>query len=317
MKKAAGIKSGKGKKTLLIIGIGAVLFVASEVYARLGLGLGDPPLSIADEKIEYLFAPNQDCHRFGNRIHYNDVSLRNDYDSSVMTNGCEVVLMLGDSVLNGGVLTDQDRLATTIAERDLRAEGRDIRILNCSAGSWGPVNCAEYVRKYGDYGAKSVWMLLNPGDLWDVPDYTPIVGSRAFPDKKPLLASWELVNRYLVPRIQGLFKPKVSRIVSGEGLIRGGMTKDAAEAASLAAIKYCLDRVPQKRGIIYSRLKTDWSSVTLGEGEAKLREFCKKNGYGFRLLELKPETDYRKNDGIHINDNGQQKLAELIKSIIW
>ena len=317
MKKQADIKSNKVKKVLLvIIGLAAVLFVASEFYARLGLGLGDPPLSIANEKIEYLFAPNQECHRFGNRIHYNDVSLRNDYDSCALTNGSEIALLLGDSVLNGGALTDQDRLATTIAERDLRANGRDIRILNCSAGSWGPVNCAEYIRKYGDYGAKSVWMLLNPGDLWDVPDYTSIVGTRAFPDKKPLLASWELVSRYLVPRIQGFFKPKVSRLVSGEGLIRGGMTKDEAEKASLAAIKYCLDRAPQQRGIIYSRLKTDWYNAALSECETKLRAFCKANGYAFRLLELNPDTDYRKNDGIHINDNGQQKLAALIKSIL-
>ena len=236
------IEGQKIKKILIAFGGVCVLLGAAEISARMGLGLGDPPLSIADDKIEYLFAPNQECHRFGNRIRYNDVSLRNDYDSSVLTNGGKVVLMLGDSVLNGGVLTDQDRLATVVAERALRAQGRDVRILNCSAGSWGPVNCAEYVRKYGDFGASQVWMLLNPGDLWDVPDYTPIVGTASFPDKKPISAAWELAGRYGIPRVRNLLARKVSRLTSGEGLVRGGMTKEQAESSSLAAIRYCLGR---------------------------------------------------------------------------
>ena len=37
------------------------LLAGAEIYARKGLGLGDPPLSVADPEIEYLFAPNQDC----------------------------------------------------------------------------------------------------------------------------------------------------------------------------------------------------------------------------------------------------------------
>lgn len=304
------------KRVLIAVGGVCVLLGAAEIFARRGLGLGDPPLSIADEKIEYLFAPNQECHRFGNRIRYNDVSLRNDYDRSVLTNGSEVVLMLGDSVLNGGVLTDQDRLATAIAERDLRALGHDVRILNCSAGSWGPVNCAEYVRKYGDFGASQVWMLLNPGDLWDVPDYAPIVGTASFPDKKPISAAWELVNRYGIPRVRNMIKRKVSRLTSGEGLVRGGMTKDQAESASLEAIRYCLGMADTGGGIIYSRLRTDWSRGDMGEAEVTLREFCKANGYAFFLLELDPKTDYRDRDDIHISDSGQRKLARLVEKIV-
>src|SRR3954468_7045308 len=50
--------------------------VAGELFARFYLGLGDPPLSIADPQIEYLFKPDQDCRRFGRRIHYNHYSMR-------------------------------------------------------------------------------------------------------------------------------------------------------------------------------------------------------------------------------------------------
>lgn len=299
----------------ILVALVLALLAGAEIYARKGLGLGDPPLSVADPEIEYLFAPNQDCLRFGNRIRYNDKSLRNDYPTSVLTNGENCVLMLGDSVLNGGALTDQAKLATTLAEKELRAQGRPFRILNCSAGSWGPVNCAEYVRKYGNFGAQSVYMVLNPGDLWDVPDHTPIVGTRSFPDKKPWLAVWELVYRYILPRLEDFIRERTSRLVSKEGLVRGGMSKDAAEAASLEAIGYCLGQAPD-RGIVYSRLKGDWASPVLSEGEIKLRDFCKKNGYGFHLLQLDPQTDYREGDCIHLNENGQRKLAGLLVRLL-
>ena len=93
------------------------------------------------------------------------------------------------------------------------------------------------------------------------------------------------------------------------------MSKDAAEAASLEAIGYCLGQAPD-RGIVYSRLKGDWASPVLSEGEIKLRDFCKKNGYGFHLLQLDPQTDYREGDCIHLNENGQRKLAGLLVRLL-
>ena len=54
------------------------LVLAAELFARLYLGLGDPPLFVADDTIEYLFAPNQDVTRFGNRVRYNAYSMRSD-----------------------------------------------------------------------------------------------------------------------------------------------------------------------------------------------------------------------------------------------
>ena len=39
-----------------------------EVYARVVLGLGDPPLWMADPEIEYLPQPAKRYRRFGNRI---------------------------------------------------------------------------------------------------------------------------------------------------------------------------------------------------------------------------------------------------------
>ena len=68
--------------------IGALfLLVGLECLARFCLGLGDPPLSIPDKTIDYLFAPNQVCHRFGNLIVYNNVSrlIRSMWRVGIMT----------------------------------------------------------------------------------------------------------------------------------------------------------------------------------------------------------------------------------------
>ena len=68
-------------KVMITILLGVfMLLVAGELFSRLYLGLGDPPLCIADQEIDYLFAPNQDCNRFGNRILYNNVSMRSDFN---------------------------------------------------------------------------------------------------------------------------------------------------------------------------------------------------------------------------------------------
>jgi len=51
--------------------VAVVALVGGEAVARYGLGLGDPPLSMAHTDIEYVFRPNQECLRFGNRVAYN------------------------------------------------------------------------------------------------------------------------------------------------------------------------------------------------------------------------------------------------------
>ena len=73
------------KKRLLAFSIAAIIVVLAELIARYTLGLGDPPLAIADCEIDYIFAPNQNCNRFGNHIVYNDASMRCDFD--VLTGG--------------------------------------------------------------------------------------------------------------------------------------------------------------------------------------------------------------------------------------
>jgi hypothetical protein len=93
------------KRKLGFVLVGALLLaLVGELGARWILGLGDPPLTVRDPEIEYLFAPNQDVRRFGNRVVYNNVSMRSADRWSMARERPEElrVLVLGDSVINGG-----------------------------------------------------------------------------------------------------------------------------------------------------------------------------------------------------------------------
>ncbi|HEX7009000.1 MAG TPA: SGNH/GDSL hydrolase family protein [Phycisphaeraceae bacterium] len=194
------------RRRRVAIAAGLVLLlggVSLEGIARFGLGLGDPPLSIADPQIEYLFKPGV-YHRFGNRIAYNAWSMRSDPMPPTKQDPREArVLMLGDSVINGGSLTDQDELASSILQHRLTQElDRPVTVGNASAGSWGPGNWLAYVNRYGLFDADLVVIVLSSHDAHDEPTFEPVVGVHpAFPDHPPLLASQELVFRYLLPRL--------------------------------------------------------------------------------------------------------------------
>jgi hypothetical protein len=176
------------------------LLLAAECYCRFQLGLGDPPLSIADAQIEYLFAPNQHLRRFGNRVEYNEWSMRADDFPVQKSRSNELrVMVFGDSVINGGSLIDQDDLATSILQRRLRAVlGRPVVVGNISAGSWGPPNMLAYARRFGLFQADVVVIVVSSHDYADAPTFEPVVGVNPdFPSHRPWCATWEAITRYL------------------------------------------------------------------------------------------------------------------------
>ena len=184
-----------------------LLFVIAELVARFYLGLGDPPLSVADADVEYLFKPSQDVRRFGNRIYYNAYSMRADEFPKDKSHPNELrVIVIGDSIVNGGSQTDQAQLATSILQQRLRERlGRPVVGGNVSAGSWGPVNMLAYARKFGLFDADVVVIVLSSHDYGDAPTepFTPVVGVQPeYPDRRPVLALGELLSRYLLPRLR-------------------------------------------------------------------------------------------------------------------
>lgn len=306
------------KRILLSLTILCVLcLIGLELVARFGLGLGDPPLSLADAEIDYLFAPNQDCNRFGNRIVYNNVSMRSEHDiDSAPQPGWRRVLLVGDSVMNGGVLTDQADLASTLLDAELRSKGLG-DAWNVSAGSWGPMNYAAYFKRYGTFGATDLVLEVNCHDLWE-DDPKETAGANvgedvALPDHKPLLACWEGFDRYFMPRVRRWL-----------GMAQVNTKVDVPrweETLALPSVKQNLDACAylyslpfQRKFLVVHRSQKEWHSgkVPLGEDEfVRQAEAC---GVKVLVLELDTGTDYR--DNIHLNALGQRKLYELVREEI-
>lgn len=203
------------KIALIILAVTAGLLTVLEVLLRVLLGFGNPLIYIADAECGYLLAPNQRVRRLGNRIQINQYSMRTCSIAPLPEPETLRVLLLGDSVANGGWWTDQTDTISEIMARQLRLQlpnlatnaqlhskvkDSDCEVLNASANSWGPRNQLAYAQRFGLFGAKVLVLLLNTDDLFASAPSAVVVGrDRSYPDRKPLLATVELLRRYLLP----------------------------------------------------------------------------------------------------------------------
>jgi hypothetical protein len=167
----------------------------AEIVLRVKYGFCNSPLYISDPDFEYIYAPNQDVKRFGYTLRTNHFSMRNE---EVLPTDSLVILLIGDSVVNGGSLTDQDSIASTIMEKRFLHDFKTrVRVLNISAGSWGPDNIAAYLKKYGTFKAKLICLVTSSHDAHDIMSHQSPVGiDPGMPDKQYKVALYELWDRY-------------------------------------------------------------------------------------------------------------------------
>ena len=185
----------------------ALVLIAPELLCRFVIGLGHPPLYRVDDKMEYLLEPSKTYYRFHNRFAVNRYGMRADDFPSRKSSPNELrVLVVGDSIVYGGVRIDQNEIATEILKRDLQRHfGRPVIVGNASAKGWGPPNELEYLKRYGTLDADVIVLELSSQDYADAPTFVPVVGISAdFPDKTPPLALVDLFKTYLLPRYLNL-----------------------------------------------------------------------------------------------------------------
>ncbi|MFO0852013.1 MAG: hypothetical protein U0871_26110 [Gemmataceae bacterium] len=293
------------RRVMTVVGGLVVVVLTAELTARFVIGLGDPPLYVADPEVEYLLAPNQDCRRFGNHILVNRFSMRSDDFPTHKTDPREVrVLVVGDSVVNGGNPTDHAALATTRLGPILTADlGRPVVVGNVSAGSWGPPNQLAYLTKFGLFDADVVAFVWNHEDWEDVPTFSPLHPLHQ-PTRKPVSAAWEGADRYLLPRVLG-----TPPWPAGPGGDTG--------AAVGAVIR--LARAGGSRPVAILH----WSRPELAAGRpnpglSSLREAAERAGAAVYddadALRAADGSPFR--DDIHLNEVGQQALAGLLRRIV-
>ncbi len=297
------------KRKLFIFGGGSltILFIV-EITLRLVWGFGKMPLYAASDKWEYMACPNQSGVRLGNRYYFNAFGMRSDEVNPRKKH----ILGLGDSVIYGGVQTDQDSLATSLFTAET-----GMQMLNISAGSWGPDNCAAYIREKGLFGAQGIFLLVSSHDAHDNMDFQPVVGVHpSYPNKQYFCAIAEVLGRYIYPRY---IKPIVDKgdtkemdpdqkVLAGVDIHKSGKVfnpgfaqlKEMADSAKIPYVVY-----------LHADQEENASKKYNEQGE-EIIAWCKANNV--RLVEdllLLTKDDYR--DGIHINAKGQRIVADVME----
>lgn len=317
-------------KSVVVIALVAVgVGVAIELALRWVLGLGNPPLYVADDRTGYRLAPGQALRRFGNRIEVNEYSMRG---GPLAAAGSTLrILLLGDSIANGGWWTDRD---DTIAVQLAGLLGRSlpprvlahclpgwnaaattaappIEVLNASANSWGPRNELGYLEKFGDFGAVAIVLLLNTDDLFGfAPNALPVGRDVNYPDRRPPLALLELWQTILPPPRD----PELDRPAQESGDVVGANLKAIAQIQARAAASqatFLIALTPLKRELAAQR---DY------EGKARDRLADLAESLAIDWIDLLPELRslppaqaealYR--DTIHFTPEGNALVSRAI-----
>ncbi len=297
---------------LLVLGV-----LAAEVVLRVKYGFCQAVLMRNDDSYEYIAQPSQTRRRFGNTIHYNSYSQRSEEPSE----NAVKILFLGDSVVNGGTLTDQDDLASMLVEKELCVRlGGMFQVLNISSGSWGPDNCNAYLDKHGLFGASALVLVASSHDAYDImTNYQPAGNLVSYPDKQYSLALSELYFRYgdhVRHRLLGMFSRKA--VKAGEAMAEFDRANQISKASREfnPGFKGILDKSKQAQIPMLLVLHAEIGEQRKGmftQGGDEIQAFASANGVSLVDDLGKLETkDYRENDPIHLSASGQRKLAKII-----
>lgn len=285
------------KRLLFFSTLFLFVFGIAEFGARYWLGLGTPPLSVSHPTIEYMFSPNQDVYRFGNHIIYNEYGMRSVAIEEV--DQPHRVIVFGDSVVNGGSLTDHAALATSLATNS------EVFYGNVSAGSWGPANIVAWIDEYGFLDSEAAILVISSHDLHDAPSFAPL-NPKTHPSESPIFALWEGVNRY-APR----YLPKIFRTTdlkneapkANETNTAGSIARFINQAQD-AGVKLCAIQHKERKELEMPQTSDlqEISALFMDRGVPVLDLGSKLRGLGV--------DPYR--DSIHLNNHGQMILANQL-----
>jgi len=299
---------------MLLMGLGLIagLLIGIEGLLRLLFGFGTPLTYVAHDQIGYLLSPSQCVRRFGNLIRINQYSMRGENIAVMPAPATLRVLMLGDSIVNGGWWTAQDRTLSALLEEALAGPDPQcpIEVLNASANSWGPRNELAYLEEFGTFGAHLLILVVNTDDLFaTAPTAVQVGRDRNYPDRLPKSALQEVMTRYLtrpapIPELD---------TVRAEGGDRVGK--------NLAAIQQIRDRIHREGGQFLLAMTPLLREVTPNsprdyehQARQRLMDFTQAQAVPYLDLlpvfnaQPQPQSLYR--DHIHLSEAGNRLVVQ-------
>lgn len=303
------VPSRRRRGRLVVLLVLSLLVVVELVGRAYGL---HKPIIYEPTDYGYRVAPDQDIRRFGHVIRYNDIGLRNGPITARPAPGATRVLCLGDSVTNGGAITDQSDTISSRLEDALRHGGGTFEVLNASAPGWAIANELGWLRGHGTLGSRYVVLVLSTHDLFQEMAPASTVGSHpSFPDSRPVLAIEELVQRYLLPRLI----PGVASSDPGAGGVEASDAAAARNREDLAAIADIVAREQGRLLVIFLKQSDEVQDQRTWGFKRQFRGLLARRGIPVATLDEELQDRghavlYR--DGVHPNADGNRAIALLI-----
>lgn len=304
------------KVLFLIILVLMGLLVVLEIGLRSLFGFGNPLIYLGDDQIGYLLAPNQHTRRFGNKIEINQFSMRSSPLEKIPAPSTLRVLLLGDSIANGGWWTDQKNTISNLMVNSLKSAIADkyqqVEVLNASANSWGPRNELAYLQQFGNFAAQVVVLLINTDDLFATsPTSLPVGRDRNYPDRKPALALIEVWQRYLtkpqpIPELKAIQQEGGDRVgVNLEAIAKIQALANQHNSKFLLAMTPLLRELGQPGSLDYEI-----------KARQRLSDFTKAQQIPYidflPLFNAAPNPQTLYHDTIHMNLSGNQFVSGVI-----
>lgn len=297
----------------ITITIIASILVILELTLRFKFGFCDALLYQSSDKYEYIAQPNQNRYRFGAHIQTNSHSQRSEEPDTTKMK----ILGLGDSVLFGGTWMDQDSLATTLFNQE-----SGMQMLNISAGSWGPDNCAAYLKEKGTFDAQAMVLVCSSHDAYDIMSLFPVVGNfPTYPDKQYPLAIWELIDRYLIPWWKMFFAQYTAKLDPDATVVKAAQHTSVAKKSAIFdpgfdQLKAIADSLRIPFGIYLHAETGELQRGAYNEMGQQICQWAEENQVLLmKGLEEGEKTEMYK-DIIHLNEKGQRHLADCLKKIV-
>jgi hypothetical protein len=287
------MKQGFKRKLGLIMLTIAALVLCVEMAVRLFLMTGVILYQSSDE-FEYRMRPNQEIEFLERKIKVNELGCRG---SSPAEKEKKVAWYCGDSVIHGGVHTDEDSLAVELWERWINHDGDSSwSALNISQGSWGPDNSFAFCNVHkSELGRPEVVILcLSSHDYKDHMTFCYSGASREMPSKKSTFLIAALYNKYFGP-IQEC--PRVLNQKRNAGV---SQWMEWSKQNTIDLKVYLHPTVSEIKDGEYNDL-----------GKKTLRDFQDLDFEVYQGLGTLEVSDFR--DNIHLSESGQRNLLSVFQ----
>lgn len=288
------------------------LYWGGELILRL-IGFCDAPLYYNNRYTGYNLVPNQDRKRFSSEYLVNEYSMR----SLPLNDNENRILLIGDSVLNGGVLVDHSQLVSTLLEDEVNSNGSLYnRVLNISCGGWGIDNAYGVIEEYGNFDAGMFILIFNSHDAIGTISNKPVAGnSKSFPTKQYTFAIVELFDRYLIPRFERILKIDLPGGTVFNSIDATNTTTGTSNSEGWEKFyHYCKDNDIEL--IIYLHSTVTENNVGEYDENGKwIIEFAEDHNIMLvQDLGLLQTTEYK--DDIHLNAIGHRRMSQLLRTYV-